>query len=94
MQMQKVLVRAFGGEPLDRVVVEHGERVIFLAHPGRIAAVQAGDSYPVGFPREDVFVFDAALYERLKYQWDSQGLTESALWAEATCYGAVPASRA
>ena len=85
--MQVALVRAFRGEPLCRTVIECGERVIYLSHPDKVAAVQAGYSFPIGFPSEDVFNFELQLYERLRSQWDHYGKIDQSLWNEATPFG-------
>jgi hypothetical protein len=74
------------------LVIECGERVIYLANPDKVAAVQAGYSFPVGFPTEDVFDFDPELYDRLRSQWDRDGRTDPQLWNEATPFR-LPASR-
>jgi hypothetical protein len=92
MVVRKALVRAYGGEPLCRVVVGETERVVYIANPDKLPAVEAGDSSPVGFPHEDVFEFDAALYERLRDQWDQERHTDDALWKEAANLYGLPAS--
>jgi hypothetical protein len=39
-----VLAKASRGEPIERILVDVGERVFYLANPERIAAVRCGDS--------------------------------------------------
>lgn len=48
----KVIARADRGEPLERIAMETGRRVVYLANPARIAAVEVGDGHPIGFPIE------------------------------------------
>jgi hypothetical protein len=83
MTRRTVLARAYGGEPLQRALVELGATVAYLANPTRLAAVEAGESYPVGFPNEDVFDFDEDLYARLRGQWERDGKTDQSLWSQA-----------
>ncbi len=83
MGRRTVLARACGGEPLERALVEQGATVAYLANPARLAAVEAGESYPIGFPTEDVFDFDGELYARLREQWERDGRTDQALWSQA-----------
>jgi hypothetical protein len=45
-----VLAMASGGKPIKRIMMGIGERVFYLANPDLIAAVEAGESDPVGFP--------------------------------------------
>lgn len=64
-----VIARAYGGEPIKRVAMGVGPRVVYLANPDRVAAVESGTSAPVGFPEEDVFQFEENIYRRLTAQW-------------------------
>lgn len=84
-----VMARAYRGEPIMRIATERCNGLIYLANPERIEAVQAGASYPVGFPEEDVFALDKPLFQRLRSQWEATGATDKALWACAS-----PATRA
>jgi hypothetical protein len=81
-----VLAKASGGQPLQRMLVEIGERVIYLANPERIAAVEAGDSEPVGYPQEDVFEFDEGVFAALAEQWARQRATDPATWQKLKPY--------
>lgn len=80
---QKVLARAYGGEPIECLIWGEGRRVFYLIHPRHLSDVQAGTSGAIGFPREDVFRFDADLYARLREQWHREGRTNPAAWASA-----------
>jgi hypothetical protein len=42
MHKKRAIVRASGGEPLERIMIERGRRVIYLANPQRINAVLFG----------------------------------------------------
>ncbi len=81
--MHIALVRAYKGEPLKRVVIECGKRVVYVANPNRMVEIASGQSYPVGFPYEDVFKFDSDLYARLSGEWESSGQTGPSLWRQA-----------
>jgi hypothetical protein len=88
-----VIARAMGGEPIKRVVIESGERVIYIAAPDKLAAVETGESEPVGFPKEDVFYYETNTYNTLRAQWDSNGKTDSAVWIGLRRYNAAPKSK-
>ena len=85
-----VLARAYRGEPLRRVVVEHTDRAASLVNPDALAAFAAGEIGPAGFPIEDVFEFDDDLYRRLRAQWEAHGRTDDALWRSAQHYKSEP----
>jgi len=68
--MVPVIARAYGGQPLRRMALKSGKNCVYLANPDNLASVESGDSFPVGFPREDVFLFDSIAYEILRVQWD------------------------
>lgn len=63
---ERVLVRAFRGEPLLRIVVGTGVGVVFVASPASAHAVLAGDRGAIGFPAEHVFEADPLLMARLE----------------------------
>ena len=84
--LSKVIARAHGGEPLERVAMKTGRRVVYLANPTRIEAVMAGQSNPVGFPTEDVFEFDEDVFAVLADQWARQRATDPATWQRLTPY--------
>jgi hypothetical protein len=86
MEYSLVLARAYRGEPLRRVVVEHTERAAFLVNPDSLAAFTAGEIGAAGFPIEDVFEFNADLYDRLHVQWERDGRTDDMLWRSARPY--------
>jgi hypothetical protein len=83
-----VLARAFRGEPLRRFLMDMTEWAAFVVNPDYLDAVEAGDSGAVGFPAEDVFEFDADLYNRLRKQWEAERKTDDALWQAARPYPA------
>jgi len=78
-----VLARAYRGEPLMRIVMGTGERLIYLANEQEIGAVEQGLSDAVGFPAEDVFVFDPQLFSRLTNEWQATGQTTRQAWESA-----------
>lgn len=83
-----VLARASRGEPLRRIAVGSGGRVLYLANPDRLDAVRAGESDPVGFPKEDVFEFDEGAFAALIEQWTRQRATDPAMWRKLRRYDA------
>lgn len=84
--LPKVIARAHQGEPLERIALETGRRVVYLANPARIDAVLAGESNAVGFPKEDVFEFDEAAFAALADQWARQLATDPATWQKLKRY--------
>lgn len=70
------LARAYGDEPLKRVVVGAGPRLLYVANPD-VASVDSDAG--VGFPVESIFAFDATLYDRLRAAFDSAD--KQSLWA-------------
>lgn len=81
MKAAPVIVRALRGEPLKRVAVSVGDRVIYVAAPAQMDAIQAGRSEPVGFPKEDVFVFDEDVFSMLSAAWHLAKVESSATWS-------------
>ena len=86
MDGERVLVRADRLRPAVLLVVGLGERVVYLARPDGFGEARA-KAGGVGFPREDVFRFDANLFARLESEWKREGRTSPALWAEGLPYG-------
>ena len=89
VMMPKVIARADRGEPLERIAIEWGTRVVYLANPARIDAVLAGESNPIGFPQEDVFEFDEVVFADLSDQWARKRATEPATWQRLRSYSAA-----
>lgn len=81
-----VVAMASGGKPLKRMLMGIGDRVFYLANPDRIAAVEAGETDPVGFPQEDVFELDEDVFAVLAEQWARQRATDPATWRRLTPY--------
>lgn len=60
MRGDLVIVRAFGDVPLVRRVWEEVEHGVYITDDTHLEHLLAGEGaiQPVGFPREDVFMFD------------------------------------
>lgn len=78
MRGDLVIVRAFKGVPLVRRVWEEVEHGVYITDDTHLERLLAGESeiQPIGFPREDVFKFDAEiaagmddLYKTGKWDW-------------------------
>jgi hypothetical protein len=54
----RLIVRDYKGDALERVLVEVANGLVYVANPDLVEAVNCGDSYPVGFPIEDAYLFD------------------------------------
>jgi hypothetical protein len=81
MDGRTMIVRAFGGEPLRRILVGIRGRLADAARPESLDRVCQGLSCPVGFPREDVFQFDEAAFDRLAATWEARRETSADEWA-------------
>lgn len=82
MDKPLVIARAYRGEPLKRVAMETGRGLVYVAAPEAIRAIGVGESYPVGFPAEDVFVFDSKAYEKLRSSWDQKKGIDRMIWSQ------------
>jgi hypothetical protein len=81
----RVIARAYGDRPLDRVVVGAAEKVVYIAAQSVARAMAPGESGGVGFPRNCVFSFDQSLFESLSSAWERKDQSKLAdLWAAAT----------
>ncbi len=61
MHGETVVVRAFGGVPLIRKVWEVGEDVVYLVSDNHYNLLTKEDPRaigPIGFPKEDVFLYE------------------------------------
>jgi hypothetical protein len=75
-----VLVRAFGGKPLRRVATGKSSRLIYVATPEAIPAEGIKEPLGVGFPPEDVFVYDSKAYDDLERVFVRTGILGRAEW--------------
>ena len=83
MRDRMVLARAYLGEPAKMVEVGRRPGVVFLSNPDLLSRVEANQIDPIGFPEEDIFAFDAELYDRLRSEWE-QGQQPPSSWKAAT----------
>ena len=81
-----VLVRAAGGEPLVRAVVSVGEKHIYVSREDLLKAVDSGDKYPVGFPKDDVFQYDMVISTKLVLLWPCGESAINDIWNQCTPY--------
>ena len=88
MTYPMVLARAARGEPWRCLLIRTTDKAAFLVGPESVAAFETGECQPIGFPAEDVFEFDAALFDRLREQWERERQTDAALWQAARRYEA------
>jgi hypothetical protein len=83
-----VIARAAGGKPINAVVVSHTDRVFYISAVTRIEAVRNGQIEPIGFPKEDVFLFNTMAYELLSAEWQEKGATSKSSWRQLSRYSA------
>lgn len=75
-----VLVRALDGEPVKLVAVERGYGIVYAANPNSLDRVVAGESWPIGFPEEDVFRYDENAYRQLRDRWQATRRLDRGQW--------------
>lgn len=61
----RVIAIAYGEKPLDRVATGETRNLIYVAAASTENAHAPRDFSGVGFPRESVYLFDAAVFEAL-----------------------------
>ena len=83
-----VIARAHRGEPLKLAAISEGERVVYLSAIDKLEAVGNGQSEPIGFPKEDVFVFESDTYDRLRSAWELGTTLPADSWHNLHRYGA------
>jgi hypothetical protein len=67
MRGEKVIVRAFDGEPLVRLIWEVSPKAVYICSEEGYQRLLAGEPWiPIGFPKNDVFQYDPVIAERLK----------------------------
>lgn len=76
------LVRAYGGQPLKRVVVEAADDVLFIANQQYLDLIQSGHSKPIGCERRDCFAWNPVEFERLTKIYASEHCTTDDAWSE------------
>jgi hypothetical protein len=83
----RAIARAYGDEPLDRIVTGASGRVVYLINPSSVGATKPEPLSGVGFPRWAVFEYDSQLLESLIAAWDAgNNETLQKLWSEARAY--------
>jgi hypothetical protein len=81
----RVLAKAYGDRPLDRVTVGSAEKVIYIATQSVADAMESGERGGVGFPRNCIFTFDSTLYDSLNTAWQAGDHDRLVgLWQSAT----------
>lgn len=81
---QRVIARAYAGEPLDRLAVGVGHGLIYIINPVLDGTDREAALWSIGFPEYAVYEFDEATYERILAAYlspDRRGLMD--LWKTA-----------
>lgn len=81
------LVRAYDGEPLERIIVGMGPDVLYVANPRFLDDVKRGRSKPVGFRRIDCFAWNQAAFEALSEAYATSGQTLPEAWIKLPPFG-------
>ena len=78
-----VIVRAFGDRPLVRRVWYVGKRAVYVTDDKCLRLLAKGKEapIPIGFPREDVFAYNAQLAKELEMLYKGKGLDWTTLVA-------------
>ena len=82
MEPTIVIARAWGGEPVRRTAVEYDGGAVYIVNPDQLDAWKAGETRPAGFPAEDVFEFNEAVFGALNEQWMRHRATDPATWQQ------------
>lgn len=80
MNGRLAIVRDFRGQPLQRVVVDVGQRLVWVANPMMLDRIQSGVSSAVGFPINDVYRFEKAIFLDMEEEWKQNECTNK--WAD------------
>jgi hypothetical protein len=80
------MVRALGLQPLERIVWEVVGDKVFICNPQSLEACKRREAFALGFPREDVFVFDERLFRRLNGAYNRKDKHLRGIWTEAKSY--------
>lgn len=81
--LDNVLVRASRGKPLHRVAVSAANGLIYVARKESLETKKGSEFNPIGFPEQDIFVFDSDLFQRLEAEWLDKGETAPQSWLTA-----------
>jgi hypothetical protein len=84
-----VIARAFRGEPLLRVVIGSRGTIVYVANPQNVDKSELDQAEGVGFPLEDVFVFDRSIFSALEKEWSRHRTTPDSLWRKLIRYKAT-----
>ena len=71
MDYRTVIARAYGGEPLKRVATQAQKCLVYILNP-----MCHSESGGVGFPIQDVFIYDEDIFLTLCHQWGREGKTQ------------------
>lgn len=71
MRGELVIVRTFGGKPVERRVWAVGEAVVYVTNDEEFNKLVAGKPAlePIGFPKEDVFCRPANKSAHKRFRW-------------------------
>lgn len=86
MQYKLVIAKAHKNHPVKMILVESFPGVAFLSAPDRLKCVLEDKLDPVGFPAEDIFEYDEAIFNKLSAEWEADAMSVS--WSETSpvCY--------
>ncbi|WP_395665320.1 hypothetical protein [Methylocella sp.] len=82
MLQQFVTVQGSGGKPLKRVLMTASDDSVYVADPGMLYAIRFGVAKPITVSPDQVFNFDAPIFDDLLAQWQARNETCSTLWAK------------
>lgn len=82
MKGEFVIVQEFGGRPLIRRVWDATSEAVFVCSEERFNALSSGENtqYPIGFPRENVYEYDASKAVMLGSLWQ----VDPGIWQSMT----------
>jgi hypothetical protein len=81
----RVIAKAYGDEPLDRIAVGHNAKLVYVVAQSVISSSVDTTEIGVGFPRDSIFKFDDSLYHELRAAYSAADLGRLyELWLQAT----------
>lgn len=75
-----VIVRAAGGKPAHLIALETADDLVYVANPGSLERIRAGETEAVGVPKSDVYSFDIAAFTTLLETWERNAQIPDAIW--------------
>lgn len=84
------LVRAYDGEPLQRLIVAAKQDVLYVLNPRLIEEYKNDLTRPIGFRRLDCFAWNDQAFQDLSVAYKATGRTDEQVWIELPPFAGSP----